>query len=462
MVTALLGAAGSFSGEWIIGGFESKVPAWGLVLGAVAAWIDDMRQRGRWAAAQAGALCGLATALHPVTGIWAFIAIGMATLVECYRREPAESVPSIAAGCRQLRRSIGWMGMPFCVLGSAGVIPALHLLHAPELSAEQKSLANFIQVFWRLRHHMDPSEFSRGQWGYMVLLVAGLVVLEYWRRRQAPVFTAALSRHIEMRLLHRVLMASAVIAGTGVLIGWHVGPASELEGWQWRAALLKFYPFRLFDGLLPVVVSLSVMTAACRLALKRHAALSPPGEVGAAVCERSSRSGFARFLRLMRVQSGRHPVVATGLAASVIAACCFSNAPPNGYTADRFRDWQTACAWLNSNTPENALVQTPRESFGFKWFAQRAEYVAYKDCPQDAPGILEWNRRLWYLNHWTLNSSADGVYGQDDLASLHQETGCNYILTRTLGPIDAPLLLQAGEWQIYAVSPPAPAAQGGR
>ncbi|MFN5074459.1 MAG: hypothetical protein ACK5MO_02590, partial [Planctomyces sp.] len=40
---ALLFAAcslvGSFSGEWVLGGFESKVPAWGLAMLAVAGWL---------------------------------------------------------------------------------------------------------------------------------------------------------------------------------------------------------------------------------------------------------------------------------------------------------------------------------------------------------------------------------------------------------------------------------------
>ena len=77
--------------------------------------------------------------------------------------------------------------------------------------------------------------------------------------------------------------------------------------------------------------------------------------------------------------------------------------------------------------------------------------MCYKDCPQDAAGILEWDRRLWYLHHWTLRSSSDGAYDESDLQQLRRDTGCDYVLTRTLGPFDRAPLWSVGEWQIYQV-----------
>lgn len=40
----------------------------------------------------------------------------------------------------------------------------------------------------------------------------------------------------------------------------------------------------------------------------------------------------------------------------------------------------------STESATNALILTPRKS-AFKWMAERAEYVCYKDCPQDAAGI---------------------------------------------------------------------------
>ena len=97
------------------------------------------------------------------------------------------------------------------------------------------------------------------------------------------------------------------------------------------------------------------------------------------------------------------------------------------------------------------MFLTPRESFAFKWMAERAEYVCYKDCPQDAAGILEWNRRLWWLHDWTLQSSTDGVYQNVDLEKLRAETGCDYIITRILGPFKTKPLWQGRVWQIIRI-----------
>ena len=60
----------------------------------------------------------------------------------------------------------------------------------------------------------------------------------------------------------------------------------------------------------------------------------------------------------------------------------------------QLRDWRDVCRWIRENTPEDTVVWTPRGSWAFKWYAERAEYVSRKDCPQDAAGILEWNDRM--------------------------------------------------------------------
>lgn len=83
--------------------------------------------------------------------------------------------------------------------------------------------------------------------------------------------------------------------------------------------------------------------------------------------------------------------------------------------------------------------------------AERAEYVCYKDCPQDAAGILEWNRRLWWLHDWTLKSSMDGIYDTGDLYKLRSETHCDFIVTRILGPFETRPVWKGKHWQIIAL-----------
>ncbi len=75
-----IGATGNFSGEWIIGGFEGKVPAYGFAVIGLAWWIDAW-QSGRWLHyAKSGAALGAAVAWHPVVGLWFCIGIAASEL----------------------------------------------------------------------------------------------------------------------------------------------------------------------------------------------------------------------------------------------------------------------------------------------------------------------------------------------------------------------------------------------
>ena len=47
-----------------------------------------------------------------------------------------------------------------------GLIPAIQLLLDQSLSNQDRELASFIQVFWRLKHHLDPTELTAFQWIY--------------------------------------------------------------------------------------------------------------------------------------------------------------------------------------------------------------------------------------------------------------------------------------------------------
>ena len=439
-IMIVLSRLGNFSGEWIIGGFESKVPAWGLILAAMAYWISFQQDRRRIDGLLAGTLTGLATALHPVVGMWAVISFGMTQLAACF---VSSGHPDNATRLVRMYRMVGslpWLLVPFAVTASAGIIPALDLLFSDNLPPEKKSLSEFIQVFWRLRHHMDPTQFKSSQWVHTGLLITAMVTVAYMKSRWTAQRTCptdpsnrkpdrslktdnlivedhAWHRSAESanRWLWGVLISTAVIAAIGVVIGWHHGEAKQMTGWQWRASLLKFYPFRLFDGLLPIVLSLSV-------------------------------AGYLRQL------FPRTPLIiqTTGLIALAIGIS-FRPAVPAGYSDQQFRDWKTACKWFQQNTSPDSLVMTPRESYGFKWFAERAEYVAYKDCPQDGAGILEWNRRLWYLNAWSSQSSADGMYDTADLHRFKEETTCDYIVTRILGPFQDSPVYSVGEWRIYQI-----------
>ncbi len=450
LIYLILVSYSQFSGEWIVGGFESKVPAWGFGLVAVSMWPLSFDVNRRRQLALSGALLGAAVSIHPVIGIWFVVALGISELslriIRPFRRhspaddqtdrtpDPADSgvaafsTPSPNA-VTALVTDVLCFSLPCVVIALPGLLPAIAILNDDSVSEANRNLASFIQVFWRLRHHLDPTEFSRSAWittGGLLLLIVGAERYLRWSARRT---NAAGNTLPCVLLLTVLLLVSMVIAGTGIAIGWHTVPAKEIVGWEWRASLLKFYPFRLMDGLVPIVAALFLA-----------AAMQTLWPVLFRWLPKAVRQCSQRFCWLSVALGGTVWLVWTAFAASSV---------PGGYNAEQFDDWKDVCDWIGKNTPADSLFVTPRESFAFKWLAERAEYVVYKDCPQDAAGILEWNRRLWYLNGWTLQSSKDGVYSEADLRKLRTDTGADFLLTRTLGPFETAADYRGRIWQLH-------------
>ncbi len=408
VIFAACNLAGSFSGEWVLGGFESKVPAWGLALLAIAGWLTAVQHATpqKSSLITAGLCSGLGSSLHPVVGGWLAVCLCSAQLL------------AAPGNLRTRLHGLLLFSVPALLAALPGLIPAVLFLKAGSGPAAELSRAGFIQVFWRLRHHLDPTELTAQQWVYAAVMIT-LIVGSFRRLCHQPATTQNTNQMQSARLLLALLAGSAAIAAAGLVVGWHTVPVEQLTDWRWRAALLRFYPFRTLDALLPLCASLLVVMAA---------------------------AGHHR----MAIQLSQRTTAVLALLV-LLAAWAVRPAAPPGYTEKQYAEWQQACAWLRQNTPPDALILTPRESFGFKWFAERAEYVCYKDCPQDAAGILEWDRRLWLLHSWTLHSSGDGLYDARDLESLRQQTDCDYILTRILGPFAAQPVWQGSEWQILRV-----------
>jgi hypothetical protein len=105
--------------------------------------------------------------------------------------------------------------------------------------------------------------------------------------------------------------------------------------------------------------------------------------------------------------------------------------PPNSTSAEAWTaDWQAMCAWIDANTPRDALFITPRDQQTFKWYAQRAEVANRKDVPQDARSLVEWRRRLALLyprdrRHHELGLAA---HIDEQLVALGRQFGAQYLV----------------------------------
>ena len=91
----------------------------------------------------------------------------------------------------------------------------------------------------------------------LLLLVLALVRSELKSRSEA------------LKTVEHWMVAALVIAAGGVLIAWGPRPLKELPWWQLRVKLLKLYPFRLADMLVPITVSFTVAAGLWQLIEQR-------------------------------------------------------------------------------------------------------------------------------------------------------------------------------------------------
>lgn len=395
-------ACGNWSGEWLVGGVESKVVTYGLLFVAWAKLADQ-----QWVICAAA--CGIATAFHPVVGVWGIFALSFS-----------------AIGLR----SCGVIAFPkwttlltafvvLIVFSLPGLIPVLRIVLSP-VDADTRYAATYLQVFYRLGHHLDPMIFPvRAYVGYAGLTV--LWVIMATRGPRTPVWC----------WLHGITAAALLFAVCGLVIGWGPRPAAQMPGFAWRMHLLKFYPFRLADALLPAMVAWqTVSTASVAAAARRVPLDAMKNHVG--------------------LPSRRSPML-------ILAAVLYGGAlwqvhhvsSEERYNFVHNPDWRDVCAWVKTNTSQDVLVHTPHYSWTFKWYAERPEYVTFKDCPQDAAGIVEWNRRLLLLTKRTTTFLEDGLYTRAELKSLREETGITHIVTDKLGPMELPPVYHNATFQVY-------------
>ncbi len=164
---------GNLAGEWVVGGIEAKVPAYGFVLLGLASLVQR-----RWN--QVWIFLGFASAFHVLSGGWSVIAAMIAWWFTERGRKDA---------CR--------LFTPALLLGGAislfGLIPAVALTMG--VSGEDSTVAARIYTYFRIAHHLLPADFLV-QWylrhGTLILLSLAIACL-YWR---------ALRRHSTFRLVH--------------------------------------------------------------------------------------------------------------------------------------------------------------------------------------------------------------------------------------------------------------------
>ena len=382
------------AGEWMVGGVEAKGFAYVLVLLGLECLLRDRWNR-TW-------LCfGGASMIHVIVGGWAVVAAGLAWFLLGPDRRPTlrSMTPGLLGGF---------------AISLPGLIPALLLGWGVDASVASR--ANEIYVFARLPHHLNPARFP----AHVLLRFAAMLfvwALVRWKTSEKqPVWR-----------LHCFVAGSIALCMAGIVI------CHALAGQPDRAAaLLRFYWFRLSDIAVPIGLALGTPVLIEQL--------------------RPLRPSLARAAGVL------FAVLALGFvgwnAGELVAGREIRVMP-----AERigFADWRDACRWIASSgeIPDDAVFLTPRLSRTFKWYANRAEVVNWKDIPQDAASIVEW----WDRNGWvhaTGSEDADRRWfdslaeqGEYRLVLLGRHYKASYVLTVTEPRLNLPVVYENNSFIVY-------------
>jgi hypothetical protein len=331
---------GNLAGEWVVGGIEGKVPAYGFVLIALSELIER-----RWT--RVWPWLGVASAFHVLTGGWSVVAASLAWFLTARRRDDRR--PFFCAGL--------FFGGAIAMLG---LVPALALSSGVD-SADGTAAAR-IYTYYRIAHHLLPS---------------ALLTSWYVRHGIMLVFTLAAAyayrQHMGIRFLTAFTLGAVLIAIIGLALGRL--PAYEPD---LAARLLRFYWFRLSDAVVPLLTG-AVVAQMCldQRAWLRHAASGLV--VGCALLVAASS--------LQTIALRIPPGCSNGLLGFDVGA-----------SAERqqqvYRDWLAVCRWAKASSEPDEVFLTPRHQQSFKWYAERGEVVNWKDVPQDVTSLLEWQRRF--------------------------------------------------------------------
>ncbi|MEZ6057066.1 MAG: DUF6798 domain-containing protein [Planctomycetaceae bacterium] len=441
---------GTLAGEWIIGGIESKVFAYGLLLGSAGLWRMGNLLR-------AATLAGLAVSFHPVVAGWWLIAllIGQAlkwSLDAGLRRwwqRPRQPVDGAlkqeTIGHKVPLRTYGVVGLVGLLTALPGLLPALMILGGdPALSKE----ANLIQLKWRLGHHIDPLLFPARMWQfYGVMLGAWLMLLAasaIWRRsangNSVAEDNSGGMESASLAGLCWFTLGALVIAASGAAVGFSEQwlPTDFAE--KLRLALLKFYFFRLADVALPAALSVTAVWWLDRW-LTRFDSNS----------RRHTCLGVCLLIAAIAVGVTTERDMSDGLGFQPDPA--FAQAELDRLAAEKRQQWIEVCDWIRTSTPPDAVVVATSldTSWAVKWFAERTEFFSFKDCPQEPAGIVEWWQRRHLIAKWRQEAKKDGTVTIAELQELHALTGIDYLLVTRFGPVEAPAAYEHGPFKVIPI-----------
>lgn len=365
------------AGEWFVGGIEAKSLAYGFVIWGSAYLVEGQLTR--------FLIClAMAIAFHPLVGGWFLLTGIFAQWMQPDFQYAKAWQPKILIGMA-------------CILVAMAISIFPLLQYDANTDSTTKAAAHQIYVFARLPHHLAPHLMRPIRiWRFAALVVVWLLA------------TQLMPSDPRQKSLHGMGLGAL---GIGCL-GWII----DLAHWyvpEFAASLLRLYWFRAADVAIAWSVAMGISSA-----------------IGYWLIRKEQRGTVALSLILV-------------LNASVVSDQIIERTREARPPADRqgsfgldldaeqrqaaYQAWKDVCLWARTNTPTDALFMTPLKSQTFRWYADRSEFINWKDMPQNAAGIVEWSRRCRVIKELGIHDH-DRILQEQDVLSFAANENIDYVI----------------------------------
>jgi hypothetical protein len=359
------------AGEWVFGCASAKPVGYGFLFLAIR---EALLERDR----QAGWFAGLAISFHVLVGGWGAAALAVAILLRPSTRPRG-------------RRFLDY-GVRTGLAALPGLLPAaIQTLAGGSVTGSAGSGAEAARIDVTIVNpfHLDPAFFLSAPEGVKLLLylIATLALCWFLLPRRAAVTVVAF------------LTTLAMCFAFGLL-------ARELEWYP----ILKYYPFRVADGLYPLFFWLGVSLTLQRLALRTRQWAVPVvavtsllllagiGAINAAL-ESSPRQGTPVTLG-HRLTHGE-PRLSLYWAREKLRAW------QRHFRGEDRDDFARLEDWIRNNTPTDAVFVIPPWQYSFPLRARRIEFVTFKSSANT--GYQGWLARWAAVNGGPVDSVGFGM-----------------------------------------------------
>ena len=322
-----------FAKEWMVGGFEAKSIAYGLLIIALAFAMEDRFFH-------AAIFAGSAVSFHVLVGLFGGFCVALSFLVLRWKSSPTPK-------CYKFGRALA----VYLATSVFGLWAVFENLFGADSALAQK--AGEIYVRYRVAHHVLPSAWGNQSWliGIIALLAVFLAMFYLIKDRKA-----------------RILIGTGIASFGLFAVGAVFYYSGELDK-------LKYYWFRFPDTFIPFVFTVVIAFLASKLMEK----VSTAGKISrvavvvlaAGACGFGGYSFFETTSEMLKHREWKYSRIEPELGDALL--------------------------WIYENTPRESRILASPTIEEFYYLAERPMFVSLKHSPQTDEEIIEWFSRILLL-----------------------------------------------------------------